>query len=123
MLGQPPVWDVVSKLKPTGSAEPTEKTNKTKTSGKGWELYVWQEANETYFSLLPGTNRLKTDDQIKKAGVKGIEAIKPMLDELALGEEVIIVGKKLLESPPKDQSAVVVEYGKKIGLKVQAQSE
>jgi hypothetical protein len=122
-LGEPPVWKAVCTLKPTDTAEPTGKTSGAKTSFKGWELYVWQEASDTYFSLLLGTNRLKSDEEIKKAAVKGIDAIKPKMDELKPGQEVIIVGKKLMEPPPMDQFSPVVEYGKKIGLKVQVQSQ
>jgi hypothetical protein len=121
MLGQPPIWKAVSTIKPTDTAKPTDKTNGAKTSFKGWELYVWQETGDTYFSLLPGTNRLKTDEEIKKAAVKGIDAIKPMLDELKPGEYVFVGGKKLTEPPPKDQVAPVVEYGKNAGLKMQGQ--
>jgi hypothetical protein len=95
----------------------------TKTSMKGWELYVWQEKGDTFFSLLPGTNRLKTDEKITKVAVKGIDAIKAKLAELKAGEEVFVVGKKLMEPPPKNQASPVVEYGKKIGLKVQGQSQ
>ena len=47
---------------------------------KGWELYVWQQDGDTYFSLLPGTNRLKTDAEIAAAAVKGFDAIKPKLE-------------------------------------------
>ena len=86
---------------------------------KGWELYVWQKDGDTYFSLLEGTNRLKTDDEISKVAVKGFDALKPKLDELKAGQEVFLSGKKLLTQPPKEQAAPVVEYGKKIGLKVQ----
>ena len=90
-----------------------------KTSMKGWELYVWQKDGETLFALLPGTNRLKTDDEIDKAAVKGFEAIKPKLAELKPGEDLFIVGKTLTEKPPTDQAASVMAYGKTIGLKVQ----
>ena len=100
---------------------PTPKTTGTKVSFKGWELYIWQDDGETYFSLLLGTNRLKTDDEIAKAAVKGIDAIKPKLDELKQGEFVSVGGKKLMEPPPKDQAASVVEYGRKAGLKMQGQ--
>ncbi len=92
-------------------------------SMKGWELYIWRKDGDTYFALLPGTNRLKFDDEISKAAVKGIDAIKPKLDELKPGQDVFVVGKKLMEPPSKDQAAPVVEYGKKIGLKVQGQSQ
>ena len=94
------------------------KVTGTKTSFKGWELYVVQRDGDTYFSLLEGTNRLKTDDEISKAAVKGIDAIKSKLDELKPGQEVFLSGNKLLTKPPKEQAAPVVEYGKKIGLKV-----
>ena len=91
----------------------------TKTSFKGWELYVWQKDGDTNFSLLEGTNRLKTDEEIAKAAVKGIEAIKPKLDELKPGQEVVVLGKNRGDTPPKDQSSKIQEYGKKIGLTVQ----
>ena len=91
----------------------------TKTSFKGWESYVWQKDGDTNFSLLEGTNRLKTDEEIAKAAVKGIEAIKPKLDELKPGQEVVVLGKNRGDTPPKDQVSKVQEYGKKIGLTVQ----
>ena len=91
----------------------------TKTSFKGWELYVWQKDGDTNFSLLEGTNRLKTDEEIAKAAVKGIEAIKPKLDELKPGQEVVVLGKNRGDTPPKDQASKVQEYGRKIGLTVQ----
>ncbi|MEI8375615.1 MAG: family 16 glycosylhydrolase [Planctomycetota bacterium] len=96
---------------------------RTKTSFKGWELYIWKEKGDTYFSLMVGTNRLKTDEEISKASVKGLDAIKPKLAELNAGEEVFVVGKKLMEPPLMDQATPVIEYGKKIGLKVQGQSQ
>ena len=97
----------------------TAKSTGTKTAFKGWELYVWQKDGDTYFSLLEGTNRLKAADEINKAAVHGFDAIKSKLDELKPGQEVFLSGKKLLTKPPKEQAAPVVEYGKKIGLKVQ----
>lgn len=93
----------------------------TKTSFKGWELYIWQEGGDICFSLLSGTNRLKNNDEIIKASVKGIDAIRPKLDELKAEEEVFIYGKdpEGRMPPPKDQAKLIVEYGAKIGLKVQ----
>lgn len=91
----------------------------TKTSMKGWELRIWQEKGDSYFSLLPGTNRLKTDEEITKAAVKGFEAIKPKLDELKPGEMVIISGTRKTGVPPRDQVSQVREYCKRIGLKAQ----
>ncbi len=89
----------------------------TQASMKGWELYVWIRDGEMHFSLLPGTNRMKTADEITKAEVKGIEAIKPKLDELKAGESVFIHGRQLLEQPPAEQGREVAAYCKKIGQK------
>ena len=90
----------------------------TQASMKGWELYVWTRDGETHFSLLPGTNRMKTADEITKAAVKGIEAIKPRLDELKAGESVFIHGQ-LPEQRPAEQGREVAAYCKKIGLKTE----
>jgi hypothetical protein len=43
-------------LKPAGDPLPA--------SMKGYELYTWNDGGETWFSLLPGTNRLKTPDEV-----------------------------------------------------------
>ena len=51
--------------------------------------------------LLPGTNRLKTDDEISKAAVKGIDAIKPKLDELKPGEMVSVAVAACQTEPPR----------------------
>ena len=89
------------------------------TSMKGWELYVWTQNGETNVSLLPGTNRMKRTEEITKAAVKGIEAIKPRLDELKAGENVFIHGRQLPEQPPAEQGREVAAYCKKIGLKTE----
>lgn len=59
-------------------------------SMKGYELYSWNVRGEWYFSLLVGTNRLKTNKEVtsSKVRVKGIEALKILLNQLASGEEV-----------------------------------
>lgn len=94
-------------------------TARVKSSFKGWELYVWPQGGDNYFSLLPGTNRLKTDEEISKAAVKGIDAIKPMLEELKVGEMVFIHGKRLAAPPPDGQAALIRGYCKKVGLDAQ----
>jgi hypothetical protein len=33
--------------------------------GKGWDITAWQEADGWYFSLVIGTNRIKTCDEVK----------------------------------------------------------
>ena len=91
----------------------------TKESMKGWELYIWQDGGHTYFSLMFGTNRLKTAEEIAQAAVKGLDAIRPKLDELKRGEYVFVHGRRLAAPAPKEQAKAVAEYCRKIGLKVQ----
>ena len=56
---------------------------------KGWELYIWQDCGNTYFSLMVVTNRLKTHEEIVKAAVQGLDAIKPKLEQLKEGPELL----------------------------------
>ena len=58
------------------------------SSIKGWELRSWLESGKWHFSLLVGTNRLKTDEEIKQSAVESINDIKNMLNQLAPGERV-----------------------------------
>ena len=88
-------------------------------SMKGWELYIWQGQGETFCSLLIGTNRNKSDDEITEVAVKGINAIKPKLDELKAGESVFISGRKFGAQAPQDAAHELAEYCRKIGLKPQ----
>jgi len=87
-------------------------------SFKGWEVYIWQDGKDTYYSLLVGTNRNKADEEIARAAVKGFDAIKPKLDKIKAGEWVFIGGKMLTDQPPKDQAKQVYDYCEKRGLKV-----
>ena len=95
------------------------RAERTQTSMKGWELYIWPQGGETHFSLLAGTNRLKTDEEIAQAAVKGIDAIKPKLDRLKAGQHVFLRGRRLSDRAPGDQAKAVAEYCAKIGLNVQ----
>ena len=67
-----------------GTAEPD------KTSMKGWELYSWQEGEDWRFSLLEGTNRTKTVDEVQapEGRLDGIDALTSVLEGLAVGEWV-----------------------------------
>lgn len=57
---------------------------------KGYELYSWKENGKWHYSLLPGTNRTKSLEEITKNGdIKiGDSALKDKLKELAKGEQV-----------------------------------
>jgi hypothetical protein len=77
-----------------------ETINRLPNSLKGYELYSWLQNNQWHFTLITGTNRNKTleeiispDDYISEAGwvqiqVTGIEAIKKVLNKLPQGESI-----------------------------------
>jgi hypothetical protein len=73
-------------------ADPTNTAHSTRLAGsmKGYELYSWQEGEVWYFSLLVGTNRLKTPDEISapETRLEGLKALERELDRLPGGERV-----------------------------------
>ncbi len=74
-------------------------------SMKGYELYSWREGSEWRFTLITGTNRLKTYEEITTPGdtvtaegwvkitVTGVEALKALLARLPRGEWVFWAGE------------------------------
>lgn len=103
----------------SGLRKQWEAEQQPKTSLKGWELYIWRHGDETYFSLMIGTNRLKTDEEIFKSAVKGFETIKPQLDQLKKGEDVFLHGRRLSEKAPAEEADRINDYIEEIGLKVE----
>jgi hypothetical protein len=63
-----------------------------KTSFKGVELYSWKDgpSGSWKFSLLPGTNRVKTSVEIKdsRRTISGVKLLKERIASLPEGEEV-----------------------------------
>jgi hypothetical protein len=74
-------------------------------SGKGYELYSWKEGQEWHFSLMTGTNRLKTYEEIVSGAwipaedivtesewvaitAQGLEEVTTLLGRLPRGETV-----------------------------------
>lgn len=57
------------------------------TGGKGFELYSWKQDGAWYYSLLPGTSRAKSYDEITSAAVarKGPKALEKDLERLPKG--------------------------------------
>ena len=57
---------------------------------KGFELYAWKKDSVVYYTLLPGTNRLKSDEEIfgHETAVKDLSAIKTKLENIAPGEYI-----------------------------------
>ncbi len=60
-------------------------------SMKGYELYSWEVEGRWYFSLVAGTNRQKSYEEVTsdEVAVEGVEAIKQKLARLPKGEQVI----------------------------------
>ncbi len=70
---------------------------------KGWELYIWQDAGQTWFTLLPGTNRVKTAAEVFSSPrdtngpdgiaitIAGLDALGGVLARLPAGETVTIL--------------------------------
>lgn len=70
------------------------------SSLKGWELYSWQNGNDYNYSLLIGTNRLKTYEEVisNEITVYGIDSLKLLLAKLPEGEYIFWIGKSWLSS-------------------------
>ncbi len=70
-------------------------------SMKGYELYGWIENGENYFTLITGTNRAKSEQEIQsddcqtvgnawsKVKVKGFEALQNVARQIPKGETII----------------------------------
>lgn len=70
---------------------------------KGYELYTWDDASQTWFTLISGTNRVKTPAEVIAPArevitsdgyvaitVAGLDALANWLDRLPVGESVIV---------------------------------
>jgi len=65
-------------------------------SMKGWELYSWPNGNDWNYSILIGTNRAKTYNEVvtNKASVIGKDSLKMLLDKFPAKEELFWTGKR-----------------------------
>jgi len=65
---------------------------RTRRSMKGFDLYVWEKNRKVFFTLLPGTNRKKTSEEIydTKNSVEGMNAIKNKINEIDSGEYIFL---------------------------------
>ena len=75
-------------------------------SMKGYELYSWQEGIEWRYSLLVGTNRIKTQLEVTSSESKlaGWEALESQLGRLAEGEQVFWIVDRVpgMTLPPEE---------------------
>jgi hypothetical protein len=88
-------------------------------SMKGWNLHAWRDdAGDTYVALVQGTNSIKSEDEISRKAVKGVDAARDKLRDLQPGQEVLIVGLKRSEKAPKDVADDLEQTCESLGLKV-----
>src|SRR5262245_5555992 len=87
-------------------------------SMKGYELYSWQDGNQWKFSILVGTNREKSIEEIKSAEVvlSGVDALKSKLEEIPAGQYITWSSKETLSLPPDDILKQVKQTCKNEGL-------
>ena len=105
-------------------------------SFKGYELYSWSEDGQWHFTLITGTNRLKTIEEITSEGdsisetgwvkiqVVGPDAIKDVLSKLPQGESVFWCDELHIEQssetdlqlPPEQIADAIEEYANRCGL-------
>ena len=89
---------------------------------KGYELYSWEAEQAWHFSLLVGTNRLKTDEEVRAHGVAvtGVEDLKVKLGELAEGEEVFWLVSRIpgYSLPPPAAIGEVQAFCRQRGIKL-----
>jgi len=105
-------------------------------SMKGYELYSWLEEGQWHFTLITGTNRIKTIEEITskedfisetgwvKIQVVGADAIKDVLSRLPEGESVfwcdeLHIGQSTdtdLQLPPEEITDAIQEYANQCGL-------
>ena len=98
------------------AAQPT--TTPFAESMKGYELYSWQEGDQWKFSLLIGTNREKTLDEIKAADVvlPGVEALTSTLEKIPAGQYITWSSRATLSFPPEEIRNQVEKVCKDRGL-------
>ena len=113
-------------------------TEKLPQSLKGYELYSWYEDSQWHFTLITGTNRNKTIEEIISEGdpafaadwvkihVTGANAIEAVLSKLPRGEEIMWLERPRSEQappgdiefmfPPEEIVESVREHAEKSGL-------
>ncbi len=86
-------------------------------SMKGYELYSWQEGTQWNFSLLIGTNREKSLEEIKSAeNILDFDALKTALEKIQAGQYITWYIKETLSFPPDDIIQQVEQICKDQGL-------
>ncbi len=94
---------------------------------KGYELYSWQIEGDWYFTLVVGTNRLKTCDEVTspEVRVQGIEALKRELNLVPSGEQVFWSTRHVpkMTLPPVEIIDEIGAYCEQIGVQLEVHVE
>lgn len=107
-------------------------------AGKGYELLTWQKDGQWVYTLLAGTNRQKSFDEILaaenvitateiiKVSVIGPDDFKELLTHLPKGEFItwggmdlsgeVPAGTVYFSYPPDDTIKALVDYSKSLGI-------
>jgi hypothetical protein len=120
--------EVVSPAPSVGEdeASPAPATSTSAIHGpsmKGYELYSWQTEGEWHFSLVVGTNRLKTYEEVSSPEVRlqGMGALNMELDRLAWGEQVFWSGQRVPRTslPPETMMDEIRAYCRERGISLE----
>ena len=87
-------------------------------SMKGYELYSWQEGGQWKFSIMVGTNREKSLEEIKSAETvfSGVEELTSALERMPEGQYVTWSSKETLPFPPEEIIEQVEKICEELGL-------
>ncbi|MFC1803888.1 hypothetical protein ACFL0D_08000 [Thermoproteota archaeon] len=139
--------DIIKSLKQAGKlvTKPSQTAvDKLPNSMKGYEIYSWSENNQWHFTLITGTNRNKTLEEIISTAniishdgwvhihVVGVDEIKTVLSRLPHSENILWLSK--IRSEQKQQEGIIIklpegstldtiiEHSEQIGLNLQIQT-
>ena len=109
-------------------------------AAKGYELYSWQAGENWVFTLIAGTNRNKSFEEITatenvidkdgwiKVSVTTLEDLKLLLDRLPAGSEVfwsgidltgqVDAGTLYFSYPPEETRQTITDYADELGIKL-----
>lgn len=94
---------------------------------KAYELYSWQIEADWYFTLVVGTNRLKTCDEVMSPDVRvrGIEALKRASNLVPSGEQVLWSTQHVpkMTLPPVEIIDEIRAYCEQIDVQLEAHVE
>jgi len=129
--------EVMKSLEKAGKLTAATTTDKLPYSMKGYELYSWQEDSQWHFTLITGTNRNKTLEEIistvdiisEDGGVRihvvGVDAIKTVLSRIPHSEEILWLARMReqteqtdinIQLPPGQIIDTIKEHAGRCGL-------